>query len=129
MLPPSGRSKPAIIRSSVVLPHPDGPSSVKNSPALIERLTPSTAVNAPKRRVTFRISRSAIGGEPCGSGEKPADSSATCRLARAQLPEQEPRDDHEQQRHHGEECGAQALAGGEALDRVVGHGRGRGQPL
>ena len=27
-----GRSKPAIIRSVVVLPQPDGPSSVKNSP-------------------------------------------------------------------------------------------------
>ena len=35
MLPPSGRSKPAIIRSSVVLPQPEGPSSVKNSPASI----------------------------------------------------------------------------------------------
>jgi hypothetical protein len=40
MRPPSGRSNPAIIRSSVVLPHPDGPSSVKNSPASMARLTP-----------------------------------------------------------------------------------------
>ena len=31
--PASGCSKPAIIRSVVVLPHPDGPSSEKNSPA------------------------------------------------------------------------------------------------
>ena len=35
MRPPSGRSKPAIMRSSVVLPQPDGPSRVKNSPASI----------------------------------------------------------------------------------------------
>ena len=33
ILPPSGRSKPAIRRSVVVLPHPEGPSSEKNSPA------------------------------------------------------------------------------------------------
>ena len=32
--PSSGRSKPAISRSVVVLPEPDGPSSVKNSPCL-----------------------------------------------------------------------------------------------
>ena len=31
--PASGSSKPAISRSVVVLPEPDGPSSVKNSPA------------------------------------------------------------------------------------------------
>ena len=31
--PASGSSKPAIIRSEVVLPQPDGPSSEKNSPA------------------------------------------------------------------------------------------------
>ena len=35
-----GRSKPAIIRSVVVLPQPEGPSSEKNSPAWIERVDP-----------------------------------------------------------------------------------------
>ncbi len=29
---PSGWMNPAMMRSSVVLPHPDGPSSVTNSP-------------------------------------------------------------------------------------------------
>ena len=53
MLPPSGRSNPAIMRSSVVLPQPEGPSSVKNSPASMAMLTWSTAVKVPKRRVTF----------------------------------------------------------------------------
>ena len=62
MRPPSGRSKPAIIRSSVVLPQPEGPSSVKNSPASMARLTSSTAVKSPKRRVTSWISSSAIKG-------------------------------------------------------------------
>ena len=31
-MPPLGSSKPAIIRSVVVLPEPEGPSIVKNSP-------------------------------------------------------------------------------------------------
>ena len=35
MSPASGTSKPAIMRSVVVLPHPDGPSSEMNSPGWI----------------------------------------------------------------------------------------------
>ena len=46
-MPSSGRSKPAITRSVVVLPEPDGPSIVKNSPRPISRSTPSTAVTSP----------------------------------------------------------------------------------
>jgi hypothetical protein len=34
MVPPSMLLKPAIMRSRVVFPHPDGPSKVKNSPSL-----------------------------------------------------------------------------------------------
>ena len=41
------------MRSSVVLPQPEGPSRVKNSPASMPRLTPSTAMKSPKRRVTL----------------------------------------------------------------------------
>ena len=47
--PASGVSNPASIRSSVVLPQPIGPSSAKNSPALISSDRRSTAVNPPKR--------------------------------------------------------------------------------
>ena len=43
MSPLSGISKPASMRSKVVLPQPDGPSSEKNSPRLISKLTSSTA--------------------------------------------------------------------------------------
>src|SRR3546814_14375118 len=53
--PSLGSSKPAIMRSSVVLPQPEGPSSTKNSPALMSRLTSSTAVTRPKRFETLRI--------------------------------------------------------------------------
>ena len=38
----SGWSKPAIRRRQVVLPEPEGPSSEKNSPSRMSRLTPST---------------------------------------------------------------------------------------
>src|SRR5579862_42047 len=51
-VPASGRSKPAITRSVVVLPEPDGPRRVKNSPAPTCRCTSSTAVTPPNR---FRI--------------------------------------------------------------------------
>src|SRR4051794_16447254 len=47
MLPASGRSKPAIMRRQVVLPEPDGPSSVKNSPRRMSMSTPSTATTSP----------------------------------------------------------------------------------
>src|SRR3954468_2319743 len=47
MRPASGCSNPAIIRSVVVLPDPDGPSSVKNSPAPTVRSTLSTATTSP----------------------------------------------------------------------------------
>ena len=45
--PASGTSSPAMMRSSVVLPEPDGPSSATSSPAGTSRLTSSSAVNAP----------------------------------------------------------------------------------
>src|SRR4051812_5001012 len=47
MRPSSGRSNPAIILSVVVLPEPEGPSSVKNSPGSISRSTRSTAMTSP----------------------------------------------------------------------------------
>ena len=50
--PPVGCSKPAMMRSVVVFPHPDGPSSEKNSPRPIRRVRSSTAVKPPKRLVT-----------------------------------------------------------------------------
>ena len=43
ILPASGRSRPARQRSVVVLPQPDGPSSVISLPVPIPMLMPSTA--------------------------------------------------------------------------------------
>jgi hypothetical protein len=45
--PPFGVSRPAIMRSVVVLPQPDGPSRVKNSPGATLKLTWSTTVVSP----------------------------------------------------------------------------------
>src|SRR5215212_6845078 len=47
--PLSGISKPAMMRRLVVLPQPDGPSSEKNSPALMSSVTPSTATTLPSK--------------------------------------------------------------------------------
>ena len=48
IVPAVGRSNPPIIRSVVVLPQPDGPSSEKNSPVWIVSETSSTATTSPK---------------------------------------------------------------------------------
>ncbi len=51
-VPESANSKPATIRSAVVLPHPDGPSSATSSPGAISRLSPSSARVAPNDRLS-----------------------------------------------------------------------------
>ena len=50
--PESGRSNPAIIRSVVVLPQPEAPSSEQNSPAGSSRSIPSTATTSPNDLVS-----------------------------------------------------------------------------
>src|SRR5919197_5527416 len=59
-LPASGFSKPATMRSVVVLPHPLGPSRVSTSPCRTPNETSSTAVTRPKRLVRLRTSRCAL---------------------------------------------------------------------
>ncbi len=54
--PVVGWSKPASIRSAVVFPHPDGPSSAMSSPGSMRRFRPSSADIAPYRRWTSRYS-------------------------------------------------------------------------
>src|SRR5688572_12083749 len=89
--PPSGVEKPASMRSSVVLPQPEGPSSVKSSPSRMSSVARSTAVTAPKRLTTSRMRMfmdSSHGGRdgppsphPLGSAPaKPGRSSISSRL-------------------------------------------------
>ena len=49
--PVSAVSKPATMRSAVVLPQPDGPSSATSSPGAISMDSPSRARVAPNARV------------------------------------------------------------------------------
>src|ERR1019366_8098636 len=55
--PEEGGNSVVSILIVVVLPAPLEPSTAKTSPALTGRVRPSTAVNAPKRRVRLLISR------------------------------------------------------------------------
>ena len=52
MRPVEGDSKPASMRSVVVLPQPEGPSIEKNSPRAMAKCASCTATKAPKRFVT-----------------------------------------------------------------------------
>src|ERR1044071_3027871 len=53
MSPSVGISSPAIMRSTVVLPPPLGPSKASNSPSWTEKLTLLTAATLPKCLLTF----------------------------------------------------------------------------
>ncbi len=50
--PPLTDSSPAMMRSAVVLPEPDGPSSTKNSPGSMARSMPCSTVVVPCRFTT-----------------------------------------------------------------------------
>ena len=76
--PWSGSSKPAIRRSVVVLPEPEGPSIVKNSPWPTSRSMRSTATKSPKR---FSRSTRRMSGTP--SAAVAAAPPLTCRLVAA----------------------------------------------
>ena len=52
MRPALGSSRPATIRSVVVLPQPEGPSRAKNDPDGIVKVRSSTALKLPNRLVT-----------------------------------------------------------------------------
>src|SRR5690606_2898165 len=55
-VPPSAASRPARMRSSVVLPVPDGPSRATKSPCRSCRSTPSSTARSPNTRRTPRAS-------------------------------------------------------------------------
>src|ERR1700730_14666874 len=57
-------SSPAIIRSSVDLPHPDGPTSTTNSPSAISTFTSWITWIEPKAFLTLRMVTDAIISSP-----------------------------------------------------------------
>src|SRR5688500_5636387 len=60
MVPALAVSRPAIVRSSVDLPQPEGPTSTISSPSRMARLTSSTATTGPYRLLTRSRVTSAI---------------------------------------------------------------------
>src|SRR6266852_5671767 len=64
--PEVGSSSPAIIRSRVVLPDPEGPRRTRNSPSLVSRSTLTTAPTFPRLKtlVSFRVSTTAMNRSP-----------------------------------------------------------------
>src|SRR3990170_7007871 len=75
IVPAVGTSKPAIIRSVVVLPQPDGPRKLTNSPRSAARLKSSTATTGPKCFWMPVSSRKLIGrSSPASSGADNGDA-------------------------------------------------------
>src|SRR5215471_2324839 len=64
MVPPLISSSPAIMRSVVDLPQPDGPTSTTNSRSLISRLRSLTATTGPYDFCTLVRTTSAIASDP-----------------------------------------------------------------
>ena len=66
-LPASGMTRPTMLRMSVLLPAPFGPSNPMHSPGFKSRETPSTAVSSPKRLISPSMrngsDEDAIGGD------------------------------------------------------------------
>src|SRR5215471_6122469 len=77
MSPEVTSSRPAIMRSVVLLPQPDGPTSTTNSLSGMSRLMLRTASTSSKRLTTLRNATSAIAFGPLsalgGAGGEPGD--------------------------------------------------------
>src|SRR5215831_15622194 len=76
--PASGWTNPAISRSSVVLPQPEGPSSVANSPSGTASDTSATASTSAKRLLSRSSSTQASathhpGDDAGAAGEPPGE--------------------------------------------------------
>src|ERR1700731_3436314 len=74
MRPAVLRSRPATIRSVVVLPQPEGPSNVTNSPGSTVRLKRSTATTPPNAQLTSSITSAGI-DDPAMFGPRRAPNS------------------------------------------------------
>src|SRR5262249_26266391 len=67
-------SSPAIMRSSVDLPHPDGPTSTTNSPSSMRTSTPWMTSSAPKAFLTSRIATEAMDSSRRGLSGRPSEA-------------------------------------------------------
>ena len=83
----SRSSSPAIIRSAVVLPQPEGPTSTMNSPSTMSRLTSSTALTPPSKTLLM-CSSLTPDGRP--SRQRPGLSTLDQPLSESQSPSRSP---------------------------------------
>src|SRR5918993_4461250 len=106
MVPAVTSSSPAIMRSRVDLPHPDGPTSTSSSPSATSRSTSSTAATRPSYDlVAPRMAMSATGGPPGVGGDRAGEQSGD-----------------------GLAAGARRTVGGDAGGTPRRRGAGRGGP-
>src|SRR5215510_14578989 len=82
MSPALALSSPAISRSSVDLPQPDGPTNTQNSPCSISRSTPSRTRVVPNHLPTPRIAIAIAAGAGAGAAarlvEADEDAATAC---------------------------------------------------
>src|SRR5262249_49907591 len=95
MWPRVRSSRPAINRSSVDLPQPEGPTNTTNSPSSISRLTDGMIVTSPN--VLFTSFRTILPLMPMPSGSHPSFDCSEGEAAH-QLPLGEP-PEHQDGRH------------------------------
>src|SRR5215470_8615705 len=107
MSPALALSRPAINRSSVDLPQPDGPTNTQNSPCSISRSTPSRTRVAPNHLPTPRIAIAAAGagaGAAARLVDADEDAATACSATRSPLycaggqPRHDPGLEHEDER-------------------------------
>src|SRR4051812_49935013 len=70
-------SRPATMRSVVLLPHPDGPTRTTNSPAATVRSTPCTATTPPSYSLRTPSSLT-LAARLCGAVMRQAPDGSAC---------------------------------------------------
>src|SRR5262245_42585100 len=117
MSPVVGISSPAIMRRTVVLPPPLGPSRASSSPSWTSKLTSSTAATSPKRLLTWRSSMLTKREGSCGRSFRAIRFRGPLRGQRqfgGLVPFQERFEQQRDQRQEGQQAGH-----GERADGVV----------
>ncbi len=117
--PPLASSSPAIRRSSVDLPQPDGPTKTTNSPLLMARLAPGMMTTSPKLFCTFL---SAIVPIQSRSFHRSECEAADKLFLREPAEHQDRRDGHGRSgRELGPEQAFRARIGGDELRSAAPH--------
>src|SRR5205823_2049764 len=110
IVPPVGSRKPAIMRSVVVLPQPEGPSSETNSPRASASVARSTAVTVPNRQVSSRSASLLAAGSATILGARTSQHEVAANHAKAEHHERDGDDDeHEADRREHLEVALIAL--------------------